>query len=171
AFQRSDQSPHLPRSRATAAIYSGSHDQRGRWRREALTEWGAAMFFRVAVLFSRWTSQSAVARLVPIGFLPSACLALSACSNHGASDNAGSPAGSSNTVKPPDLRILAGSELKDLEPDIKEAARKAGLNVQVSYSGTLDMVDRVNAGEPFDAILPPNGAYPVLALTHKPLAR
>src|SRR5262249_54594105 len=59
----------------------------------------------------------------------------------------------------------------ELEPDIKQAAQSAGLRVAVSYSGTLDMVDRINAAEPFDAILPPNGAYPVLALTHKPLAR
>ena len=73
--------------------------------------------------------------------------------------------------KPPDLRILAGSELKDLAPDIEDAARKSGLNVQLVYSGTLDMVDRINGGEPFDAILPPNGAYPMLALTRKPLAR
>jgi len=74
-------------------------------------------------------------------------------------------------AKPADLRILAGSELKELEPDIKKAARAVGLQVELSYSGTLDMVDRINAGEPFDAILPPNGAYPVLALTRKPLAK
>src|SRR5262249_39121678 len=37
--------------------------------------------------------------------------------------------------------------------------------------GTLDIVERVNAGERFDAIRPPNGAYPVLALQAKPLAR
>jgi Ca-activated chloride channel family protein len=73
--------------------------------------------------------------------------------------------------KPPDLRILAGSELKDLAPDIEAAARETGLNVQLQFSGTLDMVDRINGGEPFDAILPPNGAYPMLALTRKPLAR
>jgi len=81
-------------------------------------------------------------------------------------DGGGEPAS-----KTPSLRVLAGSELKDLAPDIEEAARKSGLNVQLVYSGTLDMVDRINAGEPFDAILPPNGAYPVLALTRKPLAR
>jgi Ca-activated chloride channel family protein len=74
-------------------------------------------------------------------------------------------------AKGPDLRILAGSELKELEGDITQAARAEGLEVAISYSGTLDMVDRINSGESFDAILPPNGAYPVLALTHKPLAR
>jgi Ca-activated chloride channel homolog len=95
-------------------------------------------------------------------------VATSGCSNHG------SPGGTPPQGAPtraPDLRILAGSELKELEPDIKAAARASGLEVAMSYSGTLDMVDRINAGEPFDAILPPNGAYPVLALTRKPLAR
>ena len=69
------------------------------------------------------------------------------------------------------FRVLAGSELKELEPDIQQAARSAGVNLTLSYSGTLEMVDRVNAGESWDAILPPNGAYPSLALAHKPLAK
>jgi len=71
----------------------------------------------------------------------------------------------------PDLRILAGSELKELEPDILAAARAAGVTIGLTYVGTLEMVDRVNAGEPVDAILPPNGAYPSLALAHKPVAK
>jgi Ca-activated chloride channel family protein len=95
-----------------------------------------------------------------VGVLALAC----GCSNHGEE-------GTAAPTKAAGLRILAGSELKELEPDIQQAARSIGLAVQVSYSGTLDMVDRINAGEPFDAILPPNGAYPVLALTRKPLAR
>jgi Ca-activated chloride channel homolog len=99
-----------------------------------------------------------------LGALLGGLALLSGCSDHHEPSAAPPP-------KAPDLRILAGSELKDLEPDIKDAARKIGLEVEVSYSGTLDMVDRVNAGEQFDAILPPNGAYPVLALTRKPLAR
>jgi Ca-activated chloride channel family protein len=107
---------------------------------------------RAAVLLLAW------------GALVSALALLCGCSSH---DEQGTPA----APKAADLRILAGSELKELEPDIKGAARTVGLTVEVSYSGTLDMVDRINAGEPFDAILPPNGAYPVLALTRKPLAR
>ena len=46
----------------------------------------------------------------------------------------------------PDLRILAGSELKELEPDILSAAHSAGVTVALSYAGTLEIVDRVNAG-------------------------
>jgi len=94
----------------------------------------------------------------------SAAVLLPGCSKHG-------PPSAQAVSRAPDLRILAGSELKELEPDIRQAARANGLEVEVSYSGTLDMVDRLNAGEPFDAILPPNGAYPVLALARKPLAR
>jgi Ca-activated chloride channel homolog len=71
----------------------------------------------------------------------------------------------------PDLRILAGSELKELEPDILDAAHAAGMTVRLTYAGTLEMVDRVNAGESVDAILPPNGAYPSLALAHKAVAK
>lgn len=71
----------------------------------------------------------------------------------------------------PDFRILAGSELKEIEPDILMAAHAAGVTIGLTYVGTLEMVDRVNSGEAVDAILPPNGAYPSLALTHKPVAK
>ena len=103
--------------------------------------------------------------LLSFGALMSVLALLCACSRHSEQDTAAAP------PKAADLQILAGSELKELEPDIKGAARTVGLTVEVSYSGTLDMVDRINAGEQFDAILPPNGAYPVLALTRKPVAR
>ena len=105
-----------------------------------------------------------VSGLAWVGMLLGLMVLLAACGRQ-------TDSGAAPVSKPVDLRILAGSELKDLAPDIEDAARKAGLNVQLAYSGTLDMVDRINGGEEFDAILPPNGAYPVLALTRKPLAR
>ena len=102
-----------------------------------------------------------------------ACLTLAACSGGaGSAATSGSPANPQST--PPSastFRVLAGSELKELEPDILQTARAAGVNLSLSYAGTLEMVDRVNAGESWDAILPPNGAYPSLALAHKPLAK
>jgi Ca-activated chloride channel family protein len=69
------------------------------------------------------------------------------------------------------LRVLAGSELKEIESALVAAARKVDVDLRLSYAGTLEIVDRVNAGERFDAVLPPNGAYPMLALQSKPLAR
>ena len=46
-------------------------------------------------------------------------------------------------------------------------ATAAGVPLKLSYAGTLEMVERINAGEQYDAILPPNGAYPALALANK----
>jgi Ca-activated chloride channel family protein len=67
--------------------------------------------------------------------------------------------------------LLAGSEVRDIEPALLKAAEAAGVPLRISYAGTLDIVERVNAGESFDAILPASGAYPALALATKPLAR
>jgi Ca-activated chloride channel homolog len=77
------------------------------------------------------------------------------------------PAGAAQAT----FNVLAGSEIKDIEPMLLKAAADANVKLQLSYAGTLDIVERINAGEPFDAILPPNGAYPALALTAKLLAR
>ncbi len=67
--------------------------------------------------------------------------------------------------------VLAGSELRDIEPALAAAARDAGLELKLTYAGSLDIVERINAGEAFDAILPASGAYPALALATRPLAR
>ncbi len=77
------------------------------------------------------------------------------------------PAGAAQAT----FSVLAGSEVKDIEPALLKAAADANVRLQLSYAGTLDIVERINAGEQFDAILPPNGAYPALALAAKPLAR
>ena len=96
--------------------------------------------------------------------LAAGALVAAGCGRHDApADN---PAAAANAFS-----ILAGSELKDLEPAFVAAARNAGVAIKMSYAGTLDIVERINNGETFDAILPPNGAYPALALTTKPVAR
>jgi Ca-activated chloride channel family protein len=56
--------------------------------------------------------------------------------------------------------LLAGSELKDVESELKNDIRKAtGLDLAFTYSGTLDAVDRIAAGEPFDALWVSHGKY------------
>jgi Ca-activated chloride channel family protein len=56
--------------------------------------------------------------------------------------------------------VLAGSELKDVETGLKDDIRNAtGLNLGFTYSGTLDAVDRIAAGEPFDAMWVSHGKY------------
>ena len=56
--------------------------------------------------------------------------------------------------------ILAGSELKDVDAQLGEEIRKAtGLDVRFKYAGTLDAIDRLNAGESFDAVWVSHGKY------------
>ncbi len=113
-------------------------------------------------------------RRVVVCFIVCACVGLLWGCSQGPSSSGAQIADATPSAAPeqtPDLRILAGSELKELEPEIVSAARSANLTVAVSYAGTLEMVDRINQWEPFDAILPPNGAYPSLALTRKAVAK
>ncbi|MFC7584265.1 substrate-binding domain-containing protein [Nonomuraea antimicrobica] len=44
------------------------------------------------------------------------------------------------------LRILAGSEIKDLEPLLQRAEREAGVQVKLTYTGTLDGAEQVASG-------------------------
>jgi len=106
------------------------------------------------------------AKLLPLLALATLCSAIFGCGKQ--SEEA------SLVAIPPSAEsfsVLAGSELKELEPAIQNATRAVGVNLVFSYAGTLDIVERINAGESFDAILPPNGAYLALALQNKPIAR
>ncbi|MCF6473073.1 VWA domain-containing protein [Nonomuraea sp. MG754425] len=44
------------------------------------------------------------------------------------------------------LRVLAGSEIKDLEPLLERAGSEAGVTVRLTYTGTLDGADQVASG-------------------------
>ena len=56
--------------------------------------------------------------------------------------------------------ILSGSELKDIESGLKANIREAtGLDLTFTYSGTLDAIDRIAAGEQFDALWVLHGKY------------
>jgi Ca-activated chloride channel family protein len=56
--------------------------------------------------------------------------------------------GGGSTAK--ELTVLAGSELKDLEPLFDQIRRHTGISLHMSYSGTLDGVERLMAGEEVD---------------------
>lgn len=76
----------------------------------------------------RWTSAALAAGLV---------LSVTAC----VFDDAGGTG---------HLRVLAGSELADLEPLLQEVAEESGVTVHMDYVGTLDGVDMVRGGETAD---------------------
>ncbi|MEW9529420.1 extracellular solute-binding protein [Microbispora sp. NPDC049125] len=71
-------------------------------------------------------------------------LPLAAC---GSGDGSGGNQGEDGGGDGPDvLRVLAGSEIKDLEPLLKEAAGAAGVKVSLTYTGTLDGAEQVASG-------------------------
>lgn len=109
----------------------------------------------------RWLRTAAAAGLL--------LLTLAGCGKRD-TPTAAPPAAASAAVAS-GFSVLAGSELRDIEPLLQKAAQAAGVPLRMSYAGTLDMVERINGGEQFDAILPASGAYPGLALAAKPLAR
>ncbi|GAB3455918.1 substrate-binding domain-containing protein [Streptomonospora sediminis] len=54
-----------------------------------------------------------------------------------------------------ELRVLAGSEIKDLQPLLKRAEEETGVTVHLEYTGTLEGVDQVVSGaaaERYDAV-------------------
>ncbi|WP_017587446.1 VWA domain-containing protein [Nocardiopsis ganjiahuensis] len=67
------------------------------------------------------------------------------------------------------LRVLAGSELADMEEVLAASAERTGVRLELEYTGTLDGTERIAAagdagvasegGEPFDAVWFPSNRY------------
>ncbi len=57
------------------------------------------------------------------------------------------------------LVILAGSELKDMEPILQEAQKQSGVKYTISYSGTIDGMERLSNGEKADIAWFSQGRY------------
>lgn len=58
-----------------------------------------------------------------------------------------------------DMTVLAGSELKDLEPYLKTIEKNTGVRLQMKYTGTLDGAEKLVAGEPVDIAWFSHGKY------------
>ncbi len=100
-------------------------------------------------------------RLCHIGkafVVASLALTLLACNKTPSSDtkaeSASAPAGQ--------FTILAGSELKDLEPLIPAMEKATGLSIKFNYSGTLEAVERLSSGEQTDAAWLASNRYALL---------
>jgi Ca-activated chloride channel family protein len=63
------------------------------------------------------------------------------------------------------LNVIAGSELKDLEPYFDRIAKATGVRIVPTYSGTLAGIDRIRGGEAFDAAWFANDRYLLLGDT------
>lgn len=64
----------------------------------------------------------------------------------GAASACGGPSGPKTT-----LDVIAGSELKDVEPILADAERATGVHVAMTYVGTIAGIDRLAGGERHDA--------------------
>lgn len=57
------------------------------------------------------------------------------------------------------MTVLAGSELKDLEPLLEDIRRETGVELRLTYIGTLDGAERLLAGESYDLAWFSHGKY------------
>ena len=64
---------------------------------------------------------------------------------------------------PETLTVLAGSELKDLEPYLEQIRKQTGVEMRFQNSRTLAGIDRLNAGETFDAVWFSHAKYLILS--------
>lgn len=87
---------------------------------------------------------------------------LSACQKEAPAPNNTPPADAANV-----LSVLAGSELKDIEPLLPKVEQATGIHITMHYAGTLEAVERLQAGEQFDVAWLASNHYAMLVPTVK----
>ncbi len=109
-----------------------------------------------------------LAVLLALGCALGCATTLPACTGGtpAASEPQGQPAGEDPDSEPAvdvsgaTLRVLAGSEVKDMLPVLEGAEEELGISVELEYMGTLDGTEAVMAGEgDYDATWFPSNAY------------
>ncbi len=96
--------------------------------------------------------------MVPRIAVAAAAVLLLSCG--GAKTPEKTPEKSSEQATASAFTVLAGSELKDIETQLKGDIRSAtGLDLAFTYSGTLDAIERIGGGEKFDALWVSHGKY------------
>lgn len=114
------------------------------------------------------TRRRWLAVLLALGCALGGAVALSACGEGGpaASESEGEVVGEGSDPEPAadvsgtTLRVLAGSEVQDMQPILDDAEEELGITVELTYAGTLDGTEAVMAGEAdCDATWFPSNAY------------
>ena len=57
------------------------------------------------------------------------------------------------------FKIISSSENKDLEEFIKDYATRNGIDLSIDYAGTIDIMDKLNSGEKYDAVWTSNSIW------------
>ena len=96
------------------------------------------------------------AALLVLSLLTALALGLSGCKRQDAAPAASAQPGASS------FTILAGSELKDIEPLLPALEQATGLRVVFKYAGTLEAVERLQSGESFDGAWLASNRYALL---------
>ena len=58
-----------------------------------------------------------------------------------------------------EFRIISSTENKDLEEILQNYAEKNGIDLDIEYAGTIDIMERLNAGEKYDAVWTSNSIW------------
>jgi Ca-activated chloride channel family protein len=82
--------------------------------------------------------------VIPLVLAGAVAILLSAC-GHRQEEGDGQQA----QVASNSLEVLAGSELKDIEPLLPQIEQATGVHLHMHYAGTLEAVERLGAGEAF----------------------
>ena len=96
------------------------------------------------------------AALLVLSLLTALALGLSGCKRQENTPAASTQPGTSS------FTILAGSELKDIEPLLPALEQATGLRVVFKYAGTLEAVERLQSGERFDGAWLASNRYALL---------
>jgi Ca-activated chloride channel family protein len=97
------------------------------------------------------------AALLALSLLTALALGLCGCKRQENTPSAASAQPAANS-----FTILAGSELKDIEPLLPALEQVTGLRVVFKYAGTLEAVERLQSGESFDAAWLASNRYALL---------
>lgn len=57
------------------------------------------------------------------------------------------------------FKIISSSENEDLEDILKEYATSQNINLEIEYAGTLEIMDKLNSGESYDAVWTSNSIW------------
>ncbi|MDK2126786.1 VWA domain-containing protein [Parachitinimonas caeni] len=97
------------------------------------------------------------ASLRPLFALGVLGLALAGCGSEESKDPA-----AANQPAPNELRLVAGSELKDIEPMLPTIQKATGVSLKLEYTGTLDVVERLQGDEKADGVWVSHAKYLML---------
>lgn len=107
-------------------------------------------------------SKRPAALLLALSLLAALALGLSGCKRQDAAPAASTQPSASAQPDANSFTILAGSELKDIEPLLPALEQATGLRVVFKYAGTLEAVERLQSGESFDAAWLASNRYALL---------